>query len=82
MPENIEASCSNCAYERGGECHRYPPTIQHVMVPRDGENDPRVDLEVQWPSVTVYAGSNSWCGEHILPNDLLKLAPDKNPNGS
>jgi len=73
MPENIEASCHNCAYERDGTCHRYPPTIQHIQVPRDGDEEPRTDTEVTWPTIDVYEGTISWCSEWKHPGDLIKV---------
>lgn len=75
MPKEIEQSCSNCMYEDGGKCRRYPPVMQMVHITRDGDESPRTDTFTQWPEVNTYSGSTEWCGEWAQPT----LVPDRNP---
>ena len=61
-----EQSCGNCLFNRGNECHRYPP--KHIATESktdyyldDGHKVYETEHEPTWQFPEV--DSHDWCGE-------------------
>lgn len=62
-------SCKNCAFNYGGECHRYPPKLIATNSTKDyylddGHKVIEVDHDPIWAFPQI--GDSDWCGEWKL----------------
>ncbi len=64
-------NCTQCRYEKNGECRRYPATVQAITVIDPSTHATKNYIHVMLPPAT----DNFYCGEFTIKNNIISFKP-------
>ena len=68
-------NCITCKFNEGGACHRYPPQVSIVLVPRMSLVNQKTELQPTDMAAFPAVQEGHWCGEFVKAVKAEEFVP-------